>query len=132
MFRFRAKRKDNGEWVVGQYVHDPGHGLDFILEVEDFHGKRILNNHFIHPHTLSISTGKPDSTEQEIFGSFPLGGEMTVGGDMVNVQYHGLCEVRYNTEIQAFMLWHIGRNKMLEWLGVHSPIGLTIIGKGGG
>lgn len=87
---FRGKTK-GGKWVEGYYVR----GLnddDFIVSREDFPPtmsdplgdcKNIYYE--ILPDSLSMSTGLSDKNGKRIFGSIPVNGEMSKGGDVVKI-----------------------------------------------
>lgn len=124
MFRFRGQRKDNGEWVVGRYII-----LGSQHYIYHYNGKR---NGFaeIHPHTLSISTGKLDSKEQEIFASFRIDGVMTAGGDVVKQLGGWTMNVCYDKLNSCFSVVNAG-NYAMQLSGFY-PASLTIIGKQGG
>jgi len=86
--KFRAKRLDNGELVYGMY-HTYGDG-HFMAEVE------IQNNRGddwkvkaeeIDPTTLAMATGQTDKNGTMIFGSVPVDGVMSRGGDVVRMLY---------------------------------------------
>lgn len=134
MFRFRGKRKDNGEWVVGYYMRDM-RGIHYIA----FGGAYSAE---IYPHTLSISTGKKDSKGEEIFASFPIDGVMTEGGDVVEVKgnqdrsNNGVFEVKYMARWDSGCEFELISAKGEEYDnslhgGIHSSE-ITIIGKQGG
>lgn len=123
MFKFRGQRKDNGEWVVGYYV------VWYEID-EDVHTIRADDGRYykVHPSSLSIGFSKLDSTDTEIFASFPLDDKMTTGGDVVS--------------------WYGGKGKPIVfedscfWFGDKESDDIpmfslpsheiTIIGKGGG
>jgi len=123
MFRFRGKRKDNGEWVVGYYMRDM-RGIHYIA----FGGAYSAE---IYPHTLSISTGKKDSKGEEIFASFPLDGVMTEGGGGDVVEVGGEhYSVLYLSDTAQFCI--SGESGVVcPFADLYSQ-NLTIIGKQGG
>lgn len=132
MFKFRGQRKDNGEWVVGWLVLN---AKNFGREVAENHWyivpiERVYLCHEIHPHTLSISTGKLDSNGTEIFASFEIDGTMTEGGDVVRTTLWGEAVAVYESgDNCAFKLNTI--NSSLGYIGGFPSESLTIIGKGG-
>ncbi len=140
MFKFRGKRKDNGEWVVGWYAKSHRYHR---REYHDTHLIYADNGQYeIHPHTLSISTGKLDSNGKEIFASFPIDGVMTEGGDVVEVKgnqdrsNNGVFEVKYMARWDSGCEFELISAKGEEYDnslhgGIHSSE-ITIIGKQGG
>lgn len=129
MFRFRGKRKDSGEWVVGYYMRDM-RGIHYIA----FGGAYSAE---IYPHTLSISTGKKDSKGEEIFASFPLDGVMTEGGGGDVVEVKGLegekYGIRYSPYIYSFTMHRINSEFDLTChISNIDSQDITIIGKQGG
>lgn len=114
MFSFRGQKYYTNEWVTG-YLTSKDH----------------INGIWVKPESLSISTGKLDSNEQEIFASFEIDGKMTTGGDVVAGISGGAYPVFYNDDNTSFelKLRRIGKEVIL---GSLDTITLTIIGKGGG
>lgn len=134
MFRFRGKRKDNGEWVVGCYCEKYSRAC--------IYNKKDGFWYEIHQDSLSISTGKPDSKKEEIFASFPIDGVMTEGGDVVEVKgnqdrsNNGVFEVKYMARWDSGCEFELISAKGEEYDnslhgGIHSSE-ITIIGKQGG
>lgn len=121
-FRFRGQRKDNGEWVVGWYRGQPDCGC--IMQEKDGYWC------FIKPESLSISTGKLDSTGTEIFASFPIDGVMTEGGDALEDFGEYPFPVIYSKDHCGFILTSEG--EYWSMLGDYRENALTIIGRGGG
>jgi len=111
MFRFRGQQKGNDEWIEGWYIQTRAHVLD-DNDLDDYPVNHLIvdefmNEYDVYPHTLSISTGKPDSTEQEIFASFEIDGVMTTGGDVVNVprwKHLGDMPVTYSAIWRKFIV----------------------------
>lgn len=132
MFRFRGQRKDNGKWVVGSLTKCETQsrgkrGVTWIIENDTFNLEMDFRV-FVHSHTLSISTGKPDSKKEEIFASFPIDGVMTEGGDLVEVprwKHLGDMPVSYSPLWSRFL---VGSFELSNALTNE----ITIIGKQGG
>lgn len=122
MFKFRGQRKDNGEWVVGWYWYDYASDTHVI----HYDGIDVA----VHKESLSVSTGKLDSTDTEIFASFPLDGVMTTGGDVVEQLGGWTMKACYDKFNSCFSLVNDGGYAML--LSSFGSASLTIIGKGGG
>lgn len=121
MFRFRGKRKDNGEWVVGCYCEKYSRAC--------IYNKKDGFWYEIHQDSLSISTGKPDSKKEEIFASFPIDGVMTEGGDVVEVGGEHYS-VLYLSDTAQFCI--SGESGVVcPFADLYSQ-NLTIIGKQGG
>lgn len=132
MFRFRAQRKDNGEWVGGWYVESYGvrDGIrtnSHCIATDGFH-----EYHEVHPHTLSISTGKLDSNDQEIFASFEVDGIMTEGGDVVRIKgYNNRLYVQFDLRTCGFVVIDVATDTVIWSAGILNE-NFTIIGKQGG
>lgn len=127
MFKFRGKSKYTNKYAVGYYRYNRITDTHFIFDLV------TQTDYDIIPETLSVSTGKLDSNDQEIFASFPIDGVMTTGGDVVRIKgiYNRYdYSVYYKADACTFCL------KCKE--GGQSEIGaiqsneLTIIGKQGG
>lgn len=78
--KFRAKRLDNGELVEGYYrlLYTNVHQIT-VVEKGGSH-----EEHDVDPNTLAMSTGVTDKNGVEIFGSVPVDGVMSKGGDIVS------------------------------------------------
>lgn len=138
MFKFRGQR-NNGEWVEGHYVaiwdSQYDHYNHYIYtgndRATDYYKDGFVDERFlVNPETLSVSTGKLDSTAVEIFASFEIDGVMTSGGDMVT-DTAMIYEVVYDLQSASFKLHKYKNNKLYSdrWIGDSKF--LTIIGKGG-
>ena len=124
MFRFRGKRKDNGEWVVGAFLQ----AHPTVCYIYDYNETRWVLIHYM---TASISIGKLDSNGDEIFASFEVDGVMTKGGDVVRTTLWGEALAVYESgDNCAFKLNTI--NSSLGYIGGFPSESLTIIGKQGG
>lgn len=123
MFRFRGKRKDNGEWVVGCYCEKYSRAC--------IYNKKDGFWYEIHPHALSVSFGKLDSNKQEIFASFEIDGVMTTGGDAVRVNGNNY-NIKYSPDLASFIAVNVNgkeSGKLFHYIDIDN---LTIIGKQGG
>lgn len=136
-FRFRGQRKGEiGGFVTGWwYMSTITEGQD-VIRGEDGLAWRVKRE------TLSISTGKTDSTGMEIFASFEIDGVMTTGGDAVEVKgnqdrsNNGVFEVKYMARWDSGCEFELISAKGEEYDnslhgGIHSSE-ITIIGKQGG
>lgn len=129
MFRFRGKRTDRDEWVTGWlgiYKSPfPNSPLIYNIKVME-----LNRDYDVHKESISISTGKLDSTGTEIFASFEIDGKMTEGGDVVKGISGGAYPIFYNADNTSFelKLRRIGKEVVLGSLDTTT---LTIIGKGG-
>lgn len=74
--KFRAKRLDHGELVEGYYVFRGAKKHQIVTDENLFPLE-------IDPTTLAMSTGVTDKNGTMIFGSVPVDGEMSKGGDIV-------------------------------------------------
>lgn len=123
MFRFRGKRKDNGEWVVGCYCEKYSRAC--------IYNKKDGFWYEIHHDSLSISTGKLDSKGAEIFASFEIDGVMTTGGDAVSVNGNNY-NIKYSPDLASFIAVNVNgkeSGKPFHYIDIDN---LTIIGKQGG
>lgn len=123
-FRFRGQRKGEiGGFVTGWwYMSTITEGQD-VIRGEDGLAWRVKRE------TLSISTGKTDSTGMEIFASFEIDGVMTTGGDAVEVGGEHYS-VLYLSDTAQFCI--SGESGVVcPFADLYSQ-NLTIIGKQGG
>ena len=139
MFKFRGQRKDNGEWVEGYYVaiwntqyqhynHYIYTGYD--MGVNDYSDGFVDERFEVNEKTLSVSNGKLDSNDMEIFASYPIDGVMTKGGDVVEFAFIKY-DVEYSDDGGYFCaVCHADRHTM-TFSEVYSHA-FTIIGKQGG
>lgn len=79
MVKFRAKRRgktiDSGIWEYGNHFGTGKESLElFWMDVADG---------LIDPSTIAQFTGLKDKNNVEIYGSIPIDGKMTEGGDIV-------------------------------------------------
>lgn len=136
MFKFRGQAV-GGKWVVGWYfeVNNPQmfdkHRM--ALDGADITGFKWVN---VNPQSLSISTGKLDSTGTEIFASFEVNGKMTTGGDVVEwsdevATYSDKYNVVYGVGSSAFVLKNTKQPARGMALSFVPSGALTIIGKQG-
>lgn len=73
---FKAKRKDNGEWVEGYYVYDYSHDAHYIFAniiatpngVHDRRESFSLEYYEINPNTLYQYTGLTEKNGSKILG----------------------------------------------------------------
>jgi hypothetical protein len=84
MFKFRAQKIDNKEWIEGYHVFDKFVNKHYLqIPVDD-----DFDDYFeVIPETLSMSTGQLDKNGTMIFSSFEVDGKITVGGDVVKLHY---------------------------------------------
>lgn len=92
---FKAKRKDNGEWVEGYYRRIPCMGMleHYIMPRNP---KNRMEQYAIDPDTLCQYTGLKDEKGKKIWEN-----------DIVKVSTNkgNLCEVRYADNVAQFQLW---------------------------
>lgn len=88
--KFRGQRKDNGEVVRGWYVFGYSEKLHYIVS-ESVTIHHLRQNNFrptiidlieISPESLAMETTILDKNKKMIFGSFPVDGVMSKGGDI--------------------------------------------------
>jgi uncharacterized phage protein (TIGR01671 family) len=63
---FRGKRKGNGEWVEGSYLH-LNTGKDYICDGTFWINKEVLNKYKVDPETVGQYTGLTDKNGKKIF-----------------------------------------------------------------
>lgn len=124
MFKFRGQVKSTPVWMTGYYTFDEG---------ENHYIENGIGRFTVTKESLSVSFGKLDSNDQEIFASFEIDGVMTAGGDVVElkhiqgkqfkVQYSSIgCEFIMQRP-DSDIVWNVSNAEQFE---------ITIIGKGGG
>ena len=82
--KFRGLRVDGGGEIVGDLLSNIC--VDYVSI--DFTLPAIANEDDIlsvHPHTAAMSTGQTDKNGVEIFGSIPINGKMSKGGDEIRL-----------------------------------------------
>ena len=79
--KFRGKRTDNGEWVEGD-IHWGKYYR--TAHIHPALGSNFSDN--IYPDSVSMSTGQKDKNGVEIFGSIPIDGKISKGGDIVKLK----------------------------------------------
>ena len=77
--KYRGQRVDNGAWVYGDLIHFPattaiGHPDKGGVYWEEYD---------VIPETVGMYTGINDKNKREIYGSIPINGKMSDGGDKV-------------------------------------------------
>ena len=84
--KFRGKRIDNGEWVEGD--------IHWGKYYRTAHIHPVLGSNFsdnVYPESVSMSTIQKDKNGVEIFGSIPVDGKITKGGDIIEYgEYKGI------------------------------------------
>ena len=85
--KFRGFRKDGKGWVEGYYLKK---GNEHCIWDND-----TLDIHIIIIESLSMFTGLPDKHGKEIFGSVPVDGVMSKGGDRIQVAGGFIGFVKY-------------------------------------
>ena len=117
-----------GKWVVGWLLYS----IVGTRNGEDYWGYRILDGHKYHsiiPSTLSIETGKLDTTGNMIFMSYEMNGLMTKGGDVVASHYGYEGNVVLKDSAMGIQ-WYKGANiDRHKYSQLCSAFNLTIIGK---
>ena len=126
MFKFRGQRDGEiGGFVTGWwYMSTITEGQD-VIRGEDGLAWCVKRE------TLSISTGKFDSTSTEIFASFPIDGVMTSGGDVVRM-LNGMQNFKVVYDLHGTRFAIATMNGDVLGGIVNTDISYTIIGKGGG
>lgn len=92
-YTFKAKRKDNGEWVYGYYMYSQYDDKDYIFTGNNGYGLndcREFEYYEIIPETLCQCTGLQDRDGKDIFEndivSFMEDGDISVGITPLNIK----------------------------------------------
>lgn len=103
---FRGKTKE-GKWVEGYYVNKAFGQENIIFGKDDSYPYRVI------PESVGMSTGLKDKNGKEIFGSIPINGEMSKGGDII-IQEHSYAgthkgDIWYRAELGNAVGWMCGQ-----------------------
>ena len=86
--KYRGRRKDTGEWVKGYYWKKPIVFLNnsiawshYIYAIDESVYPPNTHNYLVIPETVGEYTGLNDKNGVEIYGSIPINGKMSEGGD---------------------------------------------------
>lgn len=115
---FKAKRKDNGEWVEGYYVYDYSHDAHYIFAniiatpngVHDRRESFSLEYYEIDPYTLCQYTGLTDEDGWKIWENDIVKCKKYIGADFIdyNIEIDYSIEVGYvEMKLGAFGLHRI-------------------------
>lgn len=114
--RFKAKRLDNGKWVVGYFYAECGN----TYIIEDRQSESMLNRneaHQVDPATVCMFTGLKDCRGKELFEN-----------DLIHfIGHKPIGKVIWSEENYAFMV--ASENEALYWLSDVQEIGkIEIVG----
>jgi len=79
-FRGFSKRDKNWHWGYFRVAPDDTHFIQERVAITHFADYEVV------PESVGMSAGQPDKNGVEIFGSIPINGKMSRGGDIVNDQ----------------------------------------------
>ncbi|MFA5262048.1 MAG: YopX family protein [Candidatus Omnitrophota bacterium] len=90
MRQYRGKRKDNGEWVYGDYLYDPDTDEHFIIEIRKKENRPSDDGcwkwHAAVPSTVGQSIGLKDRNGREGYGA-----------DRLKITHRDTGEIKYGT-----------------------------------
>lgn len=79
MIKFRGKALTRpGRWFEGDLLRDGSKVWIFPPDEE-----AAIDKHRVTPETIAMYTGLEDKNKKEIYGSIPINGKMSKGGDIV-------------------------------------------------
>ena len=110
MTKYRGIRKDNGEWVEGNLVNNLwGY---FIIQHFGIQNEIIVSSiaSQVIPESISLFTTLTDKTGKEIFGSIPVNGVMSRGGDVLKFNYDNFVQIEKPIEWSGNGFWVKGEN----------------------
>lgn len=93
--KFRGKRKDNGKEIKGFYFEVQGftENTKSMIIVDAVYDRKSISIdvagrqmacYEIHPESVAMFTTLLDKNKKEIYGSIPINGKMSRGGDLID------------------------------------------------
>lgn len=109
---FRGKRKDNGEWVEGNFVKGCVEDFAYIVE---FGNKELCRNYVeVIPESVSEFTGLTDKNGTKVFEGDIVKTKVTENKYTHTRKYEGIYTVKYHDKNCYFYLAKQGNNLLFD------------------
>ena len=65
--KFRGKRLDNGEWVIGSYIEAENRDLSIAHQIVPYESGEVAEQYEVDPATVGQYTGKCDRQQHKVY-----------------------------------------------------------------